>query len=99
MDSTEKCYVTRDEDSNWVWVWRKPTKGNWSPANICGKDFINYQRQDHSLENTDAYLANQFKKKFGIIINKKEKICIYLPIKLLDNEDYKLFSNNPKRKK
>lgn len=99
METKERCYITRDEISNWVWVWRKPTKGNWMPENIGGKDFVHYQRQDHSLENTDAYLVKQFKNKFGISVNKKEKRCVHLPIKLLDNEDYKLISNNPKRKK
>ncbi len=99
MDNKEKCYITRDEGSSWVWVWRRSAKGNWAPVNIGGKEFVNYQRQDSSLENADAYLVNQFKKKFGINVKKKEKICIHLSTKLLDNEDYKLFSNNSKRKK
>lgn len=99
MEDKEKCYITRDEDDSWVWVWRKPTTGNWSPNNVGGKDFVNYQRQDHSLENVDAYLIGEFKKKFGVGVNKKEKRCVHLLIKLLDNEDYKLFSNNPKRKR
>jgi len=97
--NTEKCYITRDEGSNWVWVWRKPIKSNWSPDNVGGKDFVNYQRQDHSLENADAYLIREFKKKFKIDINKKEKKCVHLPVKLLNSEDYKLLSNDPKRKK
>ncbi len=99
MEDKEKCYITRDEGCNWVWVWRKPTKGNWSPDNICGKEFVNYQRQDRSLENTDSYLIGEFKKKFGIGVNKKEKRCVHLPVNLLDNEDYKLISDDPKRKR
>ena len=92
----EKVYITRDEGSERVWVWRKPTKGNWSPAKIPD-DMINWQRED--IDNTDCYLIKDFKKKFGITLSPKLKKCCHLPIKLLNNEDYKLFSNNPERKK
>jgi len=98
-DKKEKCYLTRDESTDWIWVWRKPHTGIWSPENIGGKEFVNYQRADRSLENTDAYLINDFKKKFKISVNKKEKRRVGLSIKTLDSEDYKLFSNNAKRKK
>jgi len=97
--STEKCYISRDEDDDMIWVWRKPSKGLWSPTNIGGKEYVNYQRADRSLENTDYYLVSDFKKKFGITILPKIKKCILLPTKLLDNDDYKIVSDNPKRKK
>ena len=58
-----------------------------------------YHREDRSLENTNSYLASDFKKKFGITIHQKTKKCVTLPQLLLDNEDYKEISNNPKRKK
>ena len=94
----EKVYLTRDEGSNRIWIWRKPTKGNWSPSKKKDCEIVLWQREDRSLENTDPYLAKDFRKKFGININSKTKKCVHLPIKLLNNEDYKLFSNNPKRK-
>lgn len=95
----EKVYISSDEDSKMIWVWRKPSKGNWSPTKVKGCGMVNWQREDRSLENTDHYLAKDFKKKFGININAKTKRCCHLPIKLLNNEDYKLSSNNPDRKK
>jgi hypothetical protein len=51
------------------------------------------------MDHEDQYLAKDFKKKFGITIPKKTKKCVHLPCKLLHNEDYKLISNDPKRKK
>lgn len=97
---TEKVYITRDEDSSWIWVWRKPSKGNWSPDNMGKKGgFVNWQRPDHNLEGTQAYLFSDFKTKFGITIHEKTKKCVHLPISLLENEDYKIFSNDSKRKK
>jgi len=95
---TEKVYITRDEDSEWVWIWRKPSKGIWSPFNIC-KEVVNYQRENSSLDNTDSYLVLDFKKKFGILVKEKTKGSIKLPVNKLNNEDYKLFSNNKNRKR
>ncbi len=40
-----------------------------------------------------------FKKKFGITIRSKTRKLIDLPEDLINNEDYKLFSNDPDRKK
>jgi len=99
MENKKKVYISRDEGDDTIWVWRKPTKGLWSPTNIGGKDFVNYQRTDGSLENTDSYIASDFKKKFGITIRQKIKKCVHLPQNLLMNEDYKLNSPNPNRKK
>lgn len=95
----EKCYITRDERDDWVWVWRKPASGVWQPTKLKDCDITIYQRNDRSLENTDTYLSTDFKKKFNIAIKQKTKKCVMLSKKLLDSEDYKLFSNNPKRKK
>lgn len=95
----EKVYISRDEDDNKIWVWRKPTRGIWSPKKIKDQDFVSYRREDRSLENTDYYLASDFKKKFGITIKAKLKRCCHLPSNLLNNEDYKLISNDPDRKK
>ena len=93
----EKVYISRDEDDDQIYVWRKPNKGNWSPQQLKGCDMVNWQRED--IDNVDVYLASDFKKKFGISIRPKTKKCCHLPSDLLNNEDYKLFSNNPDRKK
>ena len=92
----EKVYISRDKTDNLIWVWRKPTKGNWKPVKLPDCEIINYQRED--IDNTDHYLPKHFRKKFGININKNNCRCVHLPIKLLNNEDYKLSSNNSKRK-
>jgi len=93
----EKVYITRDEDDDYIWVWRKPSKGIWSPTNVCGKEFVNYQRADKSLDKTSFYLATDFKKKFGTTIRPKTKRCVHLSVELLNNEDFKLISNDPNR--
>jgi len=93
----EKVYITRDEDSDIVWIWKKPTKGNWSPQKFPNCDIINWQREN--TDNADCYVFSDFKKKFGITIRTKTKKCVHISTKLLNNEDYKLFSNNPDRKK
>lgn len=90
MINKEKCYITRDEDDDMIWVWRKPHNGHWSPTNICGKEFVNFQRPDRSLENTSAYLYSDFKKKFGIAIHQKTRKCVHIPAVLLDSKKYKI---------
>ena len=97
MDQKEKVYLTRDEDSDKIFVWRKPGKGNWSPAKLADCDMVNFQRED--INNVDYYLVKDFKKKFGITIREKTKKCVHLDVSLLDNEDYKLISSSKKRKK
>jgi len=97
----EKVYITRDEkldkDSpEHIWVWFKPTHGNWSPHKMKDCDMVIYQRED--IDHADHYLLSDFKKKFGRIINAKTKKCVHLPYDLLHNEDYKLISNDPDRK-
>lgn len=87
---TEKVYITRDEDDDWIWVWKKPAKGNWSPKKLQGCDIVNYQRED--MDNCDAYIVKEFKLKFGITIRRKTKKCVHLSKKLLDNLKYKLYT-------
>lgn len=84
----EKVYITRDEADDKIYVWRKPTKGNWSPQKLPDCDMINYQRED--INNVDYYLATEFKKKFGITIRQKTKKCVHLDVSLLNNDKYKL---------
>lgn len=93
----EKVYISRDEDDDNIYVWRKPLKGNLSPTQLLDCETVNWQRED--IDHLDIYFFSDFKKKFGFIISKKIKKCIHLPSKLLNNEDYKLFSDDTKRKK
>jgi len=92
-DKKEKCYISRDEDDDMIWVWRKPSKGIWSPSNVCGKEFVNFQRVDRSLKNTSAYMATDFKKKFGTTIRQKTRKCVHLPADLLDSKKYKIYDS------
>ena len=92
-----KVYISRDESSDKIWIWRKPSKGLWSPARLLNCEMVNWQRQD--MNYADCYCANDFKKKFGFIIRPKTKKCCHLSKALLNNEDYKLISNDPDRKK
>jgi len=98
-EQKEKVYITRDENTDLICVWRKPSKGNWSPSPMKGIDVVVYTREEVRMETVDMYTAPDFKKKFGISIHPKTKKCVHLPYKKLYNEDYKMFSNNPKRKK
>jgi len=86
---TEKVYISRDEDDDLIWVWRKPSKGNWSPHKLKGCDIVNYQRED--MHNCSAYIAKEFKLKFGITIRRKTKKCVHLPIKLLNSSKFKAY--------
>lgn len=92
-----KVFVTRDEDSDWVWVWKHPTKGNWEPKRIKDCDMVFWERED--LDHADAYLATDFKKKFGFTPTKKSKKNVKLDDKLVNSEDYKLLSNDGDRKR
>ena len=93
----QKVYLTRDEGSDKIWLWKKPIKGNWSPQKLQDCDIVCYQRQD--INNADCYFVSDFKKKFGITIKQKIKKCCHLSKKIINNEDYKLFSNDKNRKK
>ena len=93
----EKVYITRDElSSDKVWIWRTSKKG-FEPTKLKKCDVVCWMRDN--LDNSSCYLVKDFKKKFGITIKKKEKLCIYLDEKILDNQDYQLFSDDPDRKK
>ncbi len=93
----EKVYLTRDEGSDHIFVWKKPSKGNWSPARMKDCDIVCYQRED--IDHMDYYHKTDFKKKFGFIIPQKKKQCAHIPKALLNSEDYKLISNDPDRKR
>ncbi len=96
MPKDEKVYISRDEGDNHIWVWRKPSKGNWSPHKMKDCEIVVYQRED--IEHADFYTESDFKKKFKTTIRMKTKKCIHLPVDLLNSEDYKLISNDPDRK-
>lgn len=93
----EKVYITRDEGDDFIWVWRKPKKGLWSPEKIKDCEVAVYHRKDRSLDNANYYLASDFKKKYGITIRQKTRKCVHLPKELLDSEDYKMISNDSNR--
>ncbi len=95
----EKVYATRDEDSDLIFIWRKPEKGIWKPEPLKDCEVVNFQRTDRNLDDVDTYTYEDFKKKFNITIKKKEIKNVKISKKLLDNDDYKLFSNNSKRKR
>ena len=96
----EKAYITRDEvvenSPDNIWVWLKPKKGNWSPNKMPDCGMVVFQRED--VEQAHCYLVKDFKKKFGISINKKTKKCVHLDKAILHSEDYKLISCDPDRK-
>ena len=91
----EKVYITRDELDDFIYVWRKPSKGNWAPTQMVGCDVVNWQRED--IENMDIYPTASFKKKFGITISRKIKKCVHLSSELVNSEDYKLMSDDKNR--
>ena len=97
-DEKEKVYITRDEDEKFIFVWRKPTKGQWAPKKVKDCEVVNYQRENRSLDNVNYYLASNFKKKYGFLIRAKTKVCKHLDKSLLDNKDYKEVSNDPDSK-
>lgn len=98
-DFMEKVYITRDEDSDFICIWRKPKDGVWKPIPLKDCDIVNYQRVDRNVNDLDTYIYNDFKRKFNINIRKKEIKSVRILKSLLDNEDYKLFSNDSRRKK
>ena len=93
----EKVYLTRDEGSDKIWIWRKQKKGSFSPQKLKDCSIVSYHRGD--TDSADCYLVKDFKKKFNITVRSKTKKSVTLSKELLNNEDYKLFSNDPDRKK
>lgn len=88
-----KLYISRDEDSNDIWLWLKPRKGNWRPEQLKDSEIVNWQRREsmHEIDRYCCYDAKDFRKKFGININKKTCKCVHLPDKLVsDNENAKM---------
>lgn len=84
-----KLYITRDEDSDEIWLWLKPRKGAFKPVPLKDCDMVNFQRRE-SMNEIDRYCCynkSDFKKKFGVpLINKKTCKSIHLPDDLvLDN--------------
>ncbi len=101
MSKTEKVYITRDEiDYNLIWVWRKCKRGNNIPEKLKDCEIICWQRTESMSEinSYSCYTVKDFKKKFGFIIKKKQRKLVQIDKKLLDNQDYQLFSNDSKRK-
>jgi hypothetical protein len=85
-----KVFITRDEDSDEIWLWLKPRKGSFKPVTLEGCDMINFQRRDNmnEIDKYCGYTKSDFKKKFGVpLINKKTCKSIDLPDDLvLDNK-------------
>lgn len=78
-----KAYISRDEDSDDIWVWLQPRKGNWKPESIF-PDFVNFQRQAmNEIDRYGCYTVSDFKKKFGMSIHQKTVKHVHLPDKLL----------------
>jgi hypothetical protein len=74
-----KLYISRDEDSDNVFLWLKPRKGNWKPE-TTDKNFINFQRQAmDEIDNYGCYDITDFKTKFGMSINQKKIRFVTLP--------------------
>ena len=96
----EKVYITRDELSDNVWIWQKADKNEVIPTKLKNCDVICWQRGGSTdSKYCSCYAIKDFKKKFGITIKKKEKLCIHLDKELLNNQDYRMFSMDSKRKK
>ena len=93
----EKVYITRDQLSDNVWVWRRPDKGEFIPTKLENCDVVCWMRDN--LDNCSCYLDKDFKKKFNFSLKKKEKLCIHIDEKLLDSPDYQMFSMDSKRKR
>jgi len=84
-----KVYISRDEDSDNIWIWLTPKKGNHKPEKLAGCEIVNFQRPDsmHEIDTYCCYEKKDFKKKFGITINKKTVRVSHLPDALvLDNK-------------
>jgi len=91
-----KLYISRDEDSDIIWLWLDPKKGNSKPEQLKGCEMVNFQRRDsmHEIDKYCCYDVEDFKKKFGMTIRQKVCKSVHLPDKLvLDNVDalYGLF--------
>jgi len=95
-----KVYVSRDENDNFVYVWKDPQKGNFKPEQYKESTKVNYQRIESmdELDSYDMYNVDDFEMKFGLKIKEKELSVKHLPDILVNDEKYKLFSYNKKWK-
>ena len=89
----EKVYITRDEGSDEIWIWRRPNKGNWSPRKLENSDLLIWVRLESmdELDKYSAYSVKEFKKQFNFIIRQKKKKCVYLNKEKLDNRENSLY--------
>ncbi len=97
-----KVYITRDEGDGdrFICLWLKPEKGNLIPSRMEDCDWVIWDRPGSvNLDRCHIYNTVDFKKKFGITIRPKTRKLLDLPEELINNEDYKLFSMDPDRKK
>jgi len=97
-----KVYITRDEGNGdrFIYLWLKPDKGNSIPSKIKDCDWVIWHRPGSSGSDLcHIYTAEDFKKKFEITIKPKTRKLIDIPEELINNEDYKMFSKDPDRKR
>ena len=95
-----KVYITRDEGDCKIWLWLKSKRGNWKPEKLKDCPMVVWQRGDmDDLDSYQCYLATDFKKKFGTTINAKTRKLVDLEKQLIKSSDYRLFSDDPDRKK
>ena len=90
-----KVYVSRDSHDDWVWLWLGPEKPHKMKNidNVCV-----YQRQAMT-DQCIPYTKEDFKTKFNISINRGTLKKLDLNDTLVLSEDYRIFSNDNKRKK
>jgi len=97
-----KVYITRDEGSGdrFIWLWLRPEKGTFKPSKMKDCDWIIWHRPgSESMDLCDCYNSKDFKIKFGKTIKPKTRKLIDIPESLIKSEDFKLFSNDSKRRK
>ena len=97
-----RVYVTRDEGDGdrFIYLWLKPEKGNFIPTKIKDCDWTIWERPGSSGSDfCHIYNSKDFKIKFGKTIEPKTRKLIDIPENLINSEDFKLFSNDSKRRK
>jgi len=100
MIKTEKVFATRNTREEFVFLWRHPDKGLFEPVNVSTHEkLINWQRSDRNIDNIDFYHFSDFEKKYGTLVEEGQKLILHIKTSLLDNQDYKIISDNPNRKK
>jgi hypothetical protein len=79
-----KVYISRDEDSDNIWIWLQPRKGSWKPEPIS-PDSVNFQRESmNEIDRYCCYDKDVFKEKFKIpVIREKTCKCVHLPDNLV----------------